>query len=207
MDPVNGWSPCHLYGLPRTRGDGPCLSCFSLPLMMAPPHTRGWTFGMSRMACATLGSPAHAGMDPLPRRVCPPLRRLPRTRGDGPSTFARIQGGHWAPPHTRGWTLPSRGALRVQLGSPAHAGMDPWLTTVATDATRLPRTRGDGPGDKTWEPTTPRAVGLIGSLIAVSGTHQRDLAARAVPVPRLLALRDVLPDPVQTCGNTAASAL
>ena len=40
---------------------------------------------------------------------------------------------------------------------------------------------------------------------AVSGTHQRELAARAVP--RLLALRDVLPDPVQTCGNTSASAL
>ena len=36
-------------------------------------------------------------------------------------------------------------------------------------------------------------------------THQRDLAARAVP--RLLALRDVLPDPVQTCGNTSASFL
>ncbi len=49
---------------------------------------------------------------------------------------------------------------------------------------------------------------LIGSLISVSGARQRDLAARAiVPVPRLLALRDVLPDPVQTCGNTSASAL
>ena len=33
------------------------------------------------------------------------------------------------------------------------------------------------------------------------------LAARAVPVPRLLALRDVLPDPVQTLANKAASAL
>ena len=39
------------------------------------------------------------------------------------------------------------------------------------------------------------------------GPHQRDLAARAVPVPRLLALLDVLPEPVQTCGNKAASAL
>ena len=37
--------------------------------------------------------------------------------------------------------------------------------------------------------------------------RRRLLAARAVPFPRLLALRDVLPDPGQTRANKAASAL
>ena len=41
--------------------------------------------------------------------------------------------------------------------------------------------------------------------IPIRDFHHSLLAARAVP--RLLALRDVLPDPVQTRANTSASAL
>ena len=62
-------------------------------------------------------------------------------------------------------------------------------------------------GYATW---AGRGSGDLASLDANaghSGTHQRELAARAVPFPRLLALLDVLPDPGQTRANKAASVL
>ena len=73
----------------------------------------------------TEGSPAHAGMDLYP--PLPPLspRRLPRTRGDGPSAMASDGDG--------------------RNGSPAHAGMDPPPPHCPPGLYWLPRTRGDGP--------------------------------------------------------------
>ena len=50
-----------------------------------------------------------------------------------------------ASPHTRGWTLEARDLDRVQIGFPAHAGMDRCRAGWSTTRTRLPRTRGDGP--------------------------------------------------------------
>ena len=71
----------------------------------ASPHTRGWTRSTIHGETLPLGFPAHAGMDrmerPRPRR----RRRLPRTRGDGPSL--------------------REGLRRPAMGFPAHAGMDP----------------------------------------------------------------------------------
>ena len=84
-------------------------------------------------------------MDPstVSRRAC--ARRLPRTRGDGPSTMSRLFLRSAAPPHTRGWTARSVLLGRGACGSPAHAGMDPWLNGVPIVSRGLPRTRGDGP--------------------------------------------------------------
>ena len=50
-----------------------------------------------------------------------------------------------APPHTRGWTRGRRALPEPAEGSPAHAGMDPRPLPARKRASRLPRTRGDGP--------------------------------------------------------------
>ena len=131
--------------LPRTRGDGPAGAGVPTPRPEASPHTRGWTLARQGHRVAVDGFPAHAGMDPS-RAARPPGRRgLPRTRGDGPESPARLYRWLTASPHTRGWT---RGAVRavVQVaGFPAHAGMDPSRAPSRSSRTRLPRTRGDGP--------------------------------------------------------------
>ena len=73
----------------------------------------------------------------------------------------------------------------------------------STDLPYRSRSRPGSPASGTRSPAY-RTDPLYSTLRCLSGTHQRDLAARAVPFPRLLALRDVLPDPVQTCSNTSA---
>ena len=113
------------HGLPRTRGDGPRWG------RRAPP-----------MEC---GSPAHAGMDPRRAGSRRATWRLPRTRGDGPKRNAHAWKPVEAPPHTRGWTRAGRRAVRLDSGSPAHAGMDPTRIPRNTIRRGLPRTRGDGP--------------------------------------------------------------
>ena len=71
--------------------------------------------------------------------------RLPRTRGDGPYAASSSGGCSTAPPHTRGWTLDDNKVLTEADGSPAHAGMDPRMSSALILLERLPRTRGDGP--------------------------------------------------------------
>ena len=132
--------------LPRTRGDGPVHPHRARIPLPAPPHTRGWTALARGGDIEALGSPAHAGMDP---RVHPRGRGrggLPRTRGDGPMPRPRTCSGGEAPPHTRGWTpVVDLGPVH-DCGSPAHAGMDPMRASRSRGGSRLPRTRGDGPG-------------------------------------------------------------
>ena len=131
--------------LPRTRGDGPLASCVRAMLFEASPHTRGWT-PASRCARSPRGGfPAHAGMDPGRSVRAGSSRRLPRTRGDGPSAGARTSTGTPASPHTRGWTPLQVRAGVLERGFPAHAGMDPAPTSSPRSAAGLPRTRGDGP--------------------------------------------------------------
>ena len=111
----------------------------------APPLTRGWTRVVIRAVALPCGSPAHAGMDPsVPPSPRPPPR-LPRSRGDGPQSSTSAPPHHTAPPLTRGWTPQWLPSPRIEPGSPAHAGMDPWRTPEATRGCRLPRSRGDGP--------------------------------------------------------------
>ena len=73
------------------------------------------------------------------------LRRLPRTRGDGPRARACWRSARWAPPHTRGWTPCGQAMIAQSRGSPAHAGMDPITPCASIRPCGLPRTRGDGP--------------------------------------------------------------
>ena len=145
MDPVSATSAVSTGRLPRTRGDGPHWTFRVEGAPAAPPHTRGWTLFPSPLRATIRGSPAHAGMDPPPRASSLEPRRLPRTRGDGPGRVAGLGLHRQAPPHTRGWTVQDRGVEHRRRGSPAHAGMDPCLTSQSSRVTGLPRTRGDGP--------------------------------------------------------------
>ena len=132
-------------GLPRTRGDGPEQGQVPDRGEAAPPHTRGWTWVDEPDPALRNGSPAHAGMDPRSCAARSAARRLPRTRGDGPSAASTDARTPVAPPHTRGWTRPRHPLRLRQLGSPAHAGMDPSRPRSASSWAWLPRTRGDGP--------------------------------------------------------------
>ena len=135
-----------VFGLPRTRGDGPNRPRPTLGLAAAPPHTRGWTRWRGLHHGLRGGSPAHAGMDPGARGFAPSRPGLPRTRGDGPVSASTLDETKGAPPHTRGWTVGPLLGDRHRTGSPAHAGMDPSRSRCAGRTSRLPRTRGDGPG-------------------------------------------------------------
>ena len=165
MDPRRPAAAAASRRLPRTRGDGPRAKVKAMRTEGASPHTRGWTrdhgdsrtgrrgfpahAGMDRAAVRRgrfrRGFPAHAGMDPRRRPPAPAPRRLPRTRGDGPSKTAGSRGGSGASPHTRGWTQRGYHSERGARGFPAHAGMDPGGLPARNGKSRLPRTRGDGP--------------------------------------------------------------
>src|SRR5688500_13280797 len=84
-------------------------------------------------------------MDPARAGTRRPPIRLPRSRGDGPSTPSRGSSDSSAPPLARGWTLDALARLVELLGSPARAGMDPRRGCAPRRSARLPRSRGDGP--------------------------------------------------------------
>ena len=146
MDPAAASGPTTPRRLPRTRGDGPSCTSPSAHPVRASPHTRGWTPRRRGGGKEGDGFPAHAGMDPRRRARSPTRRWLPRTRGDGPRAGSRPTTSRTASPHTRGWTPVLEADRPPVAGFPAHAGMDRATTTTTAPATRLPRTRGDGPG-------------------------------------------------------------
>ena len=131
--------------LPRTRGDGPEIIRSGGGWRPASPHTRGWTRNRPPARRNPPGFPAHAGMDPMASTRRQFMTRLPRTRGDGPEVRGLCRSMRQASPHTRGWTRHDRLLALAGAGFPAHAGMDPPVSSGAAGAQRLPRTRGDGP--------------------------------------------------------------
>ena len=145
MDPTG--CPRRAVGawLPRTRGDGPRSTSSRHTRRTASPHTRGWTGFKAAIDSLRRGFPAHAGMDRRERQSPRPAFRLPRTRGDGPCPDTHRGTASKASPHTRGWTSGDRERRMCSLGFPAHAGMDRSSTIWCSTASRLPRTRGDGP--------------------------------------------------------------
>ena len=146
MDPRRGSGPSRRTWLPRTRGDGPGRYRRTRVARRASPHTRGWTRRAVPGPARTRGFPAHAGMDRIPDPQALLLPRLPRTRGDGPEKGETRQFSMRASPHTRGWTVYGAMVMEDDEGFPAHAGMDPGGSRSDRSASRLPRTRGDGPG-------------------------------------------------------------
>ncbi len=116
-----------------------------IPSSGAPPPTRGWTLRHNVEGEALEGSPAHAGMDPRKRLPGASPNGLPRPRGDGPQCAPAWVASAVAPPPTRGWTRLDLVGLMPDVGSPAHAGMDPRNGRYRRRRRRLPRPRGDGP--------------------------------------------------------------
>ena len=94
------------------------------------------------------GSPATAGMDPSRSHARSARRGLPRDRGDGPHDEGWIARFLEAPPRPREWTRVGHPEVARRLGSPAPAGMDRRSAGRAAGLRRLPRDRGDGPGEQ-----------------------------------------------------------
>ena len=142
--PMPAARPCARW-LPRTRGDRPLHALRLLIRSPASPHTRGSTVELAADDRRHLGSPAHAGIDPLLPATLAWRKRLPRTRGDRPRPVSAPLLRSSAPPHTRGST-PCRPLPQAFVGgSPAHAGIDPRTVIRRLPRVRLPRTRGDRP--------------------------------------------------------------
>ncbi|AOG03180.1 hypothetical protein BSY19_4787 (plasmid) [Bosea sp. RAC05] len=108
--------------LPRTRGDGPRPATVLTEGQMAPPHARGWTSPAARWFCQLPGSPARAGMDPSFGYGISRVRRLPRTRGDGPCTDLEWVASRWTPSYARGWTCLQERRRFASGGSPRTSG-------------------------------------------------------------------------------------
>ena len=128
--------------LPRTRGDGPLADDVHNVIVLASPHTRGWTQGVQRPHVLVAGFPAHAGMDPTRAPSSPGCGGLPRTRGDGPSIVASTPPATAASPHTRGWT-PGMGAARVRCGLPRTPRDGPRADTGTGPGLGFPHTGED----------------------------------------------------------------
>ena len=146
MDPR---APCRTSSprwIPRTRGDGPRFLLTVPPVRTDSPHPRGWTPGGSTDDLDPGGFPAPAGMDPGRGRLRSTGSRIPRTRGDGPLFAARATNPKEDSPHPRGWTRERARHGRPFDGFPAPAGMDRRRRCGARSCSRIPRTRGDGPG-------------------------------------------------------------
>ena len=125
IDPTRAAITTAARRLPRPRGDRPVDHLTPAASDAAPPPTRGSTPLRGELGPGVVGSPAHAGIDPssVPRER--PLRGLPRPRGDRPITLTPHDPEWWAPPPTRGSTRCQGAEAPRQLGSPAHAGIDP----------------------------------------------------------------------------------
>src|SRR5690606_23287515 len=115
------------------------------PHIAAPPHARGSTRVVLPPVQRCTGSPACAGIDPEAVRLPSTPTRLPRMRGDRPTSRLVAGPRAAAPPHARGSTAtPVRTAGRCP-GSPACAGIDLATTPLSFWLRRLPRMRGDRP--------------------------------------------------------------
>ena len=147
IDPGQAWRCSGACGLPRTRGDRPHAAHLVAERRGAPPHTRGSTPAAVASRDHAVGSPAHAGIDPLASERLTALGWLPRTRGDRPAKGRESLLSDLAPPHTRGSTLVDGDATDGDPGSPAHAGIDPEECERLRAQVGLPRTRGDRPLD------------------------------------------------------------
>ena len=132
-------------GFPRPRGDGPFSRWAAARRPEVPPPTRGWSPTPVIEWWSIMGSPAHAGMVPSSPVELSSSRGFPRPRGDGPIRRGRDRDLAQVPPPTRGWSQGSGRCARPDIGSPAHAGMVPWMRAPMSMATWFPRPRGDGP--------------------------------------------------------------
>ena len=145
MDPHRGSRPSPAPWFPRPRGDGPWDRTSVVLASLVSPPTRGWTSSCFSLSRATMGFPAHAGMDPDSDGDSDSSSWFPRPRGDGPVKANSAGSASTVSPPTRGWTSGARPSADPPRGFPAHAGMDHQQCSASRLLLRFPRPRGDGP--------------------------------------------------------------
>ena len=133
--------------LPRKRGDRPSFPHSHQQITSGTPHTRGSTYNQTEAQLLVPGYPAYAGIDPTPNRPHPMTQRLPRIRGDRPTSYKARIVYYKATPHTRGSTFSILGRFPEIVGYPAYAGIDLQTVPVLCTPPGLPRIRGDRPAD------------------------------------------------------------
>ncbi len=94
--------------------------------------------------------PARAGMVHSSPRRRVRNSSAPRTRGDGPLRAALLQQTGSCSPHARGWSRARADQAVPAPLLPARAGMVPRSPIACATSLAAPRTRGDGPPNKTF---------------------------------------------------------
>ena len=176
IDPQIGLEYFVRQGLPRMRGDRPCIIFRIFFSYMFTPHARGSTLNETAKKSDVEVYPACAGIDPCRRKAATTWDSLPRMRGDRPITRAATWIDARFTPHARGSTR-----LAALLGTdydvyPACAGIDRCLPGGNYRRKSLPRMRGDrpqrgGPSDRRTR-FTPHARG---STLRTGGHRQEIL--------------------------------
>ncbi len=145
------------------RGDRPFAGIEALDGQLATPHARGSTSEELLSHLLDAGYPACAGIDPTRTGLQAEIERLPRMRGDRPSSGSPALTLATATPHARGSTRQRACGTEVHWGYPACAGIDLAIHAVVADIPGLPRMRGDRPrhtsGRKGQAWATPHARG------------------------------------------------
>ena len=187
---IDPWDRCTCLPapwLPRSRGDRPERKARGPVIFWAPPLARGSTLERRTRCAHADGSPARAGIDPLPSVTASWISRLPRSRGDRPRMSVAAGRTGQAPPLARGSTRGSTLREVRGLGSPARAGIDPLHVFEVLVGERLPRSRGDRPGKRggRWQAVEapPLARGSTPAFVHRRRLH-RGSPARAGIDPR-----------------------
>ncbi len=210
---------------PRPRGDGPTQAERQRTRRKVPPPTRGWSRAAVLKDEKAGGSPAHAGMVPPQAASAARSARFPRPRGDGPPFIFSNMPSNMVPPPTRGWSPLFQFIGVAYTGSPAHAGMVPYLQLAPGTLYRFPRPRGDGPGicsvrnwrnevpppTRGWSPraTAADAIGVGSPAHAGMVPHQalEVIPGRRFPRPRGDGPRPHRPEAAKTKGSPAHAGM
>ena len=138
-------------GLPRAGGGPPQHHHGSKAHALAPPRRRGSTRSRASRRPAPAGSPAQAGVHPIPTPCSPTASRLPRAGGGPPRWTRAVIASGAAPPRRRGSTLSRQVRDRDGKGSPAQAGVHLQGSDSNTGAGGLPRAGGGPPSTRRWK--------------------------------------------------------
>jgi hypothetical protein len=145
MDLVQNAPIAASAGIPRVRGDGPCVVDCPDDVPLYSPRARGWTdVGVSKRGGEAV-FPACAGMDRCTCARSPHSLSIPRVRGDGPlSVWTQTSSVRYSP-RARGWTGSQARITSASRVFPACAGMDRQSSQSRLWVDRVSRVRGDGP--------------------------------------------------------------
>ena len=120
LPPPGIYSSCHL---PRMRGDPPEISSTNKTHQRSTPHARGSTCKRMCMVIYRKVYPACAGIHPTISIFFISSSRLPRMRGDPPSSVMPPSPPLRSTPHARGSTLESKRLAPTWRVYPACAGI------------------------------------------------------------------------------------